>query len=142
MPDSEKFRLSQIRNFLHTLWTDKSDPPKLTLYEQWCSGNMDQRGGISIINSSLADKANTPAYAQSWETDLEIQLHPDKWIQAFCISYKGIQNISLIEASVTVFMRWYYVPARLSKIYPDTSGTEDAVMWAVGTVLHIWWTCS
>lgn len=80
---------------------------------------MDQRGGISIIHSSLAEKADTPSYARSWESDLDIHLEPEQWLQSFCHSYKGIMNISLGVASIKVFTRWYYIPARLARMFPD-----------------------
>lgn len=77
MPNNEKFRLSQIKHFLHTIWSDKSEPRKPTVYEQWCPGIMDQRGGISIIYASLVDKSDKPSYARAWESDLERSLDSD-----------------------------------------------------------------
>lgn len=34
MPISEKFRLSQIRHLLNSIWSDKNEPAKSTPYEQ------------------------------------------------------------------------------------------------------------
>lgn len=62
MPNAEKLRFSKIRHFLHTLWIDKPAPPKPTIYEQWCSNLMDQRGGIT-----------TTQYMPCWH---KIQTHP------------------------------------------------------------------
>lgn len=63
------------------------------------------------------------------------------WIYAFRRSFKGIMNISLIEASIKVFTRWYYVPARLARIYPDASPLCYRGCGLEGTMPHIWWTC-
>lgn len=68
----EKFRFSQITHFLHTIWSIA------IRYEQWCSGIMDRRGGISIIYSSLAEKADNPSHAHSWKSDLDIHLDPEE----------------------------------------------------------------
>lgn len=50
-------------------------------------------------------------------------------------------NTFLIEASIKVFIRGYYVPARLAKIYPDTSPLCYRGCNHVGDMLHIWWAC-
>lgn len=75
------------------------------MYELWCSLSAPQKGGISIIYASLADRMDTPAYARSWELDLDIQWDPAKWFQAFSRSSKGILNMALIEANIKVFTK-------------------------------------
>lgn len=100
-----------------------------------------KKGGISIIYASLADRMDTPAYARSWESDLDIQWDPAKWFQAFSRSSKDILNMALIEANIKVFTKWYYVPARLSRIFPDSSPLCYRGCGHIGTMHHIWWTC-
>lgn len=141
MPDTEIFRLSQIRHFLHALWTDKSPFPNPTAYEQWCSNLTDQRGGISLIYTSLAQNVNLPTYARAWESDLDLHLDPEDWFHSFRRSYKGILNTGLIEANVKLITRWYYVPTRLAKIYPDALPLCFRGCGHLGTIHHIWWTC-
>lgn len=55
------------------------------------------------------------------ESDLDIHLEPEQWFQAFCRNYKGIMNISLVEAIIKVFTRWYDVPTRLTMMFPNVS---------------------
>lgn len=140
MPNNKKFRLSQITHFLHTIWSNEPDPPKPTPYELWCSNIMDQKEGISIIYAFLAKRSNTPSYARAWESEIELRLDPGKWFQPFRRSYKGIMNIALIEAN-KILTRWYYVPARLARIFTDASPVCYRGCNQVGSMFHIWWTC-
>lgn len=82
-----------------------------------------------------------PSYIPSWRSDLEINLDPHKWFQAFCHSYKGIMNISLIEVNVKILTRWYFFPTRLARIYPDTSPLCYRGCNLLGSMYHRWWTC-
>lgn len=113
MQNDEKFRLSQITYLLHSVWLNKLDHPKPVVYETWCSNIMDQWVGISIIYSSLVDNLEKPSYARSWESELELHFF-------FGRSFKGIMNISF-KVNFKIITRWYYVPTRLVKIYPDAS---------------------
>lgn len=54
---------------------------------------------------------------------------------------KGILNISLIEASLKVLTRWYYVPARLAVIFLGSCPLCYRGCELEGTMLHTWWTC-
>ena len=69
----------------------------------------------------------------SWDTAV--------WFQAAQRSYKGILNISLIEASLKVLVRWYYVPSRLARIFPGSSPVCFRGCELEGSMLHIWWSC-
>lgn len=80
---------------------------------------MDMRGGISLIYSALTEPLENATYMLSWEQDLEIDWDLDTWHSNFIRSFKGILNNSLIEASLKVMSRWYLVPTRLVKYYPD-----------------------
>lgn len=102
---------------------------------------MDQRGGISLIYSSLACKENIPPYARAWEMDTGHSWDQNVWSQVFQHSYKGILNISLIEANVKLLTRWHYIPSRLAMIYPEASSLCFRGCKLEGTIFHIWWTC-
>lgn len=138
MPDSERFRLSQISHFLNTIWIGKRDPPSITPYEQWCSNTMDQRGGISLIYAALQTNLDKPSYARAWEEDTGSTWNASEWYQVSKRSFKGI---SLIEASLKVLTRWYYVPFRLALIYPGTLALCFRGCELEGSMIHIWWTC-
>lgn len=141
VPNNEKFRLSQIMHFLHTIWADKPEPLKPNPYEQWCSDIMNQKGGFSIIYASLAERSTKPSYACAWESELEIHLDSEKWYLFFQRSYKGITNIALFKVKVKILTRWYYVPSWLARIYPDTSPMCYRGCFQVGSMYHICWTC-
>lgn len=144
---SEEFRLSWIRHFLNSIWSAKNEPPKATPYGQWCSNTMAQRRGILLIYSSLTCKDDIPSYTRAWEMDTGHTWDQSIWSQVFqkasckTRSYKGILNISLIEANVKLLTIWYYVPSRLATIYPEASPLCFRGCNLVGSMFHIWWTC-
>lgn len=70
---------------------------------------------------------------QSWE--------PAVWYQAFQNSYKDILNISLMKANIKLITRWYYVPSRLARIYPEASPLCFKGCDLEGTMFHICWSC-
>lgn len=86
-------------------------------------------------------KSDKPAYARTWEEDLRGSWTSKDWFRGWDRSYKGIYNISLIEASLKVMARWYYVPAKLAMFYPGTSPSCFRDCKLEGTMLHVWWTC-
>lgn len=94
-------------------------------------------GGISLIYAALAEPLGKASYMLNWERDLDIELDLDTWHSHFASAYKGMLNISLIEANLKVISRWYLVPACLAKYYSQSSPLYDHL----GTILHIWWQC-
>ena len=117
----ELFRFSQISHYLHTIWKDKSAPPRITPYENWCANSRDQRGGISLLYMTLVSKTDKPSYAWVWEEELNTSWSTAVWHRATERAYKGILNTCLIEASLKVMFRWYYVPSRLARMFPGSS---------------------
>lgn len=69
---------------------------------------------------------------------MEIHLDNEKWFQSFRRSDKGIMNTSLIEANIKIFTRWYYIPTRLARIYPDASPLCYRGCNRVGSMYHTW----
>lgn len=68
-------------------------------------------------------------------------LEVEDWRKRSIRIHKGILNVTLIEASYKVQARWYMVPERLAKIFPDASPLCFGGCGQIGTHLHIWWTC-
>lgn len=141
MPATEKFCFHQITHFLHSILSRESLPLTVTPYEQWCSTAMDMGGGISLICSALAESVEKASYMQSWERDLGLDWDLDTWHSRFSSAYKGILNISLIEADLKVLSRWYLVPTRLAKFYPQSSPLCFRGCGHLGSLLHILWEC-
>lgn len=71
---------------------------------------MDVRGGISLIYSALADPSEKVPYMLKWESDLDIEWDLDTWNFQVAKVFKGILNVSLVEANLKVVTRWYLVP--------------------------------
>lgn len=106
-----------------------------------CGQATEQRGGISIIYSSLAHSDLKLTYMTLWETELREDWDLNTWHTAFFRSYKGILNTSLSEACLKVITRWYMTPYRLSRIFPSASPLCFRGCHLVGTMSHIWWDC-
>lgn len=102
---------------------------------------MEQRGGISRIYSSLAMDSRKTPYMLAWEADLQLTWDLDTWHKAMGSSFRGILNISLVEANLKVFTRWYLTPTRLSAMYPSTSPLCFRGCQLRGSMLHVWWEC-
>lgn len=141
MPTSERFCLHQVTHFLHSILPWESAPLTDTPCEQWCSAGRDTRGGISMIYSALAELIEKTSYIQSWERDLGFNWDLDTWHSRFSSAFKGILNISLIEADLKVMSRWYLVPTRLAKFYPQSSPLCFRGCGHLGSLLHILWEC-
>lgn len=88
--------------------------------------------------SLLASPPKHP-YMLAWERDLDIDLESE--YSRLQIAYKGILNVSLIEASVKVLTRWYLVPTHLAKMYLSSSADCFRGCSLRGTMLHLWWEC-
>lgn len=114
MPLSEKFRFTQISHFLNSIWVTKPRPLIVTPYEQWCTKVLEIRGGISLIFLALAETTDKASYMLGWERDLDFNWDINTWHLCFKHSFKGIQNISLIEANLKVFPAgtWYRSPCK------------------------------
>lgn len=104
-------------------------------------GSFWSRGGISIIYSSLATSGRKTKFMLEWERDLQESWDLEHWHKTFFRSFKGILNISLIEASLKVITRWYLTPSRLSLMYPSVSPLCFRGCHMKGTMMHIWWEC-
>lgn len=94
-----------------------------------------------MLYESLLSPPQKQPYMLTWERDLDCAEDLESWCPRLQVSYKGILNISLIEASLKVLTRWYIVPTRLTRMY-NTDTTECFRGCNLrGSMLHIWWEC-
>lgn len=63
-----------------------------------------------MVYKSLLTPPQIKPYILAWETDPNCEEKPKSWSSRLQVSYKGILNVSLIEASLKVLTRWYLVP--------------------------------
>lgn len=90
------------------------------------------------LNSLPTHRDNKLSYARAGESDMEFSWDQTRWFQLLEQAYKGIINVSLIEANVKVLTRWYYVPSRLATIYPDSSPLCYRGCNLVSSMFHMW----
>lgn len=76
-----------------------------------------------------------------WDLDLASHTEVEQWHSSLKLAYKGILNVSLIEANVKVITRWDMVPLRLSRVYPFSSPLCFRECNSLGIMYHIWWEC-
>lgn len=102
---------------------------------------MDQRGGISRIYASLIENTKKPSYALGWKQDFNVSWDTKTWNSKFQKAFKGITNVSLIEANAKILTRWYNIPLRNAKIFPGTFPLCFRGCGLTGSLYHIWWEC-
>ncbi|XP_053550226.1 uromodulin-like [Bombina bombina] len=54
---------------------------------------------------------------------------------------KASSSISILEMNLKLLCRWYYTPARLHQLFPNTPATCWRGCQESGTPYHIWWQC-
>lgn len=94
--------------------------------------------GISMLYESLLSPPQKQPYMLAWERDLDCAEDLESWCPRLQVSYKGILNISLIEASLKVLTRWYIVPTRLTRMYNTDTAECFRGCNLRGSMLHIW----
>lgn len=67
---------------------------------------MEQRGGISIVYSSLASSSTKLPYMEAWEKDIQEDWDLGDWHRFFSRSYKRLFNSAFIEANLKLLTRW------------------------------------
>lgn len=100
-----------------------------------------KKWGISVIYLSLTLPMDKSSYMTTWEADFQYQWDLETWQAACAKSFKGILNISLIEASLKVLTRLYLTPTRLVSIYPSADPLCFRGCQLIGSMVHIWWEC-
>lgn len=116
MPSPNGLVFFKIANFLRTLQFS-TEPSSLTAYEQWCTKDKGSRGGISMAYASLLTSPLQHLYMLAWERDLDFSLEPETWYSTLQVFYKGILNISLIEAGIKAVVLGTYSPGQDVPIY-------------------------
>lgn len=76
-----------------------------------------------------------------WHEDLRSSRTLEEWSSAWRTISTSSRNVLSQEALYKVLLRWYLVPSRIAKAYPDTSANCFRGCSARGDVLHTWWTC-
>lgn len=53
-------------------------------------------------------------------------------------AFKGIMNVSLVEAGFKVVSHWYFEPEGLHRMYTDSSALFFQGCGQVGSKFHLW----
>lgn len=94
-----------------------------------------------LYNHLTSPPASLPSYTAQWSKDLQIELDVEDWVNVWTNTKSSSHNIVALEANYKVLMRWYLVPARISKFLPNYSPLCFRGCGERGTHLHIWWSC-
>ena len=141
LPVSEKLRFSQLHDYAQSLWDNDSISGLLTPYESKCDQGLSRKGNISIIYNSLATNDTKLPHMLAWEKELNNEWDLSDWYKNYTRSIKGYVNVSLIEANIKMYTRWYLVPVKLTSMYPTTSPLCFRGCHGLGSMIHIWWEC-
>uniref|UniRef100_A0A803K3V4 Reverse transcriptase domain-containing protein n=1 Tax=Xenopus tropicalis TaxID=8364 RepID=A0A803K3V4_XENTR len=99
---------------------------------------------ISHFYAAINDQSSKPpgTHISAWEKELNLSIDPIDWNTAFTLIMASTKSARLLEPSIKLMYRWYLVPSRLHKIFPQTASKE---CWRGcgqdGTHVHIWWEC-
>lgn len=105
----------------------------------WADGWAERR---NFDHLSIACSASSKtSYMKAWENDFQFQWGLDSWSSASLRAYKGIQNVSLIEANLKVLTRWYLTLSKLFRMFPSANPLCFRGCEMVGSMAHVWWEC-
>uniref|UniRef100_A0A8C5N274 Reverse transcriptase zinc-binding domain-containing protein n=1 Tax=Leptobrachium leishanense TaxID=445787 RepID=A0A8C5N274_9ANUR len=138
----ERFNYLQIRTYLRDLNRSYSLHRPLTPFERLCHLGLALNHGVSTLYGLLqASDTTDPSFTSRWETDLGVAITEAQWKMTFTLAHKGFCATRSQETSYKILTFWYRTPSLLHHIYPDASPTCWRCDSAVGTHLHIWWSC-
>lgn len=80
-------------------------------------------------------------FRENWSKDLGIEISDRQWQKACILVHKCSLSTRMQETSFKLLSQWYATPAKLNKLYPQTSDLCWRCQKEKGTLLHIWWQC-
>lgn len=142
IPRSYFFQYLQIRNMVNTIsWPN--NPPHPLPFQRFLTQSEGRKGDISLIYNLLSDydPDSKQPYMLKWEQELCLSFSLSQWRDAArstsllskCINHKEIMR--------KIHLRWYLTPNRLQHIRSDSSKFCWRRCGAIGTQLHMWWSC-
>lgn len=142
IPLTEYFRYLQIAHFVCTTIGSHSSLDNFSIFEGICNSDPHAPGLISRLYIHLTSPpANLPTYAAQWSKDLSIDLDAEDWSGIWSNAKILSHNVIAQEANYKVLMRWYLVPARISKFLLNYPSVCFRGCGERGTHVHIWWAC-
>lgn len=78
---------------------------------------------------------------QKWERDIGVQIQEQDWGHTHKYVLDISANTAIREAFIKLRNRWYLVPTRIHKMFPEANPQCWRCHNCLGTRLHILWTC-
>lgn len=72
---------------------------------------------------------------------MEVSREAETWFSIFQQSFKGMVNVSLMEANLKVISHWYLDPSHLANIFLNSSPLFFRRCDFLGSFFHTWWEC-
>ncbi|CAH2302763.1 Hypothetical predicted protein, partial [Pelobates cultripes] len=96
---------------------------------------------LSLCYMTLSDSHGPPKlpYMKQWETSLGVTPTLIEWEQAIIYTKQSSKCVTLWEAYFKMLMRWYLVPSRIHKIYPNSPSICWRCNSSLGSIEHIFW---
>lgn len=138
-----RWRYSQLKNFIETLPQPIRMTDNLKPFEKLCVGQ-DGKKGISKIYRILVDLKGTdiPAYIKKWESELKSKLKEDEVTTLLKRVHSTSVNYKMSELNYKCLSRWYITPDRVSKYQNEISQLCWRGCMELGTTAHVWWHCT
>ncbi|XP_063800263.1 cadherin-related family member 5 [Pseudophryne corroboree] len=129
----------KIRHFHSTLLTQLNHR-SLTTLEDLAMRKDSTRGLISTIHRSLVppSQSDKEPHERAWELDFGEMLDCDEWSDIYSSLVSSSICVRAKENAYKLFYRWYYIPTRLAKMYPELSPLcwrcvettmDDIIVW-------------
>ncbi|CAH2283904.1 Hypothetical predicted protein [Pelobates cultripes] len=147
LPSKMLFPYLQLKSCLqHTRPQTLHDEPlqELSTFEKICTNALPPKKVISLCYKALIHSQTNIkiTYKHAWHKELNQTISEEHWTKAYS-SHRGITSCTNhLELQRKILYRWYLVPERIHKIWPQSSTNQ---CWRckqqVGTMLHTWWSC-
>ncbi|CAH2276107.1 Hypothetical predicted protein, partial [Pelobates cultripes] len=146
LPSRDIFLYLRVKHILLSHSIEHIDPLSLSNIGSQCYHTRLIRPScklLSLCYRTLSDihGHSKLTYMKQWETSLGITPTLMEWEQAITYTKKSSKCVILWEAYFKMLMRWYLVPSRIHKIYPNSPSICWRCNSSLGSIEHIFWHC-
>lgn len=137
------WRYRQLHHFFKTQENAIWDISALTPFEHLFIVEEPAPHMIIEFYQLLSSAASTvkPPYVRAWERDLETVFTPAQLSSLYQLTRSSSIDSKTQELNYKILLRWYRIPADLTRTYSSISDQCWRGCGHRGTLLHSWWEC-
>ena len=140
---TERYHYNQLIHWASRPGMKEAATRDLTPIEKYVKGGAGPKRCISEIYKIIRNARiyPQPRHLAFWETNLERQVEEREWENLWRDIPRHNHSTHLREAHYKILYDWYYCPAKLHQIFPETSDLCWRGCGLTGDFRHIWWDC-